>query len=58
MCGYYSLGRGFSCAAGQYGAAQENVGLGMYCPDYLPCFMAACAAARRAIGTRKGLHET
>lgn len=25
---------------------------------YLPCFSAACAAARRAIGTRKGEQDT
>ena len=29
-----------------------------YEPNYLDSLIAACAAARRAIGTRKGEHDT
>ncbi len=28
------------------------------CPGYFPAFIAACAAASRAIGTRNGEHDT
>lgn len=30
----------------------------MWSDDYFPALIAACAAARRAIGTRNGEHDT